>query len=62
MLSSGVWNSVNQCGHLLQTGVDLLLANLFVSPFAMGLVAVSKTIPSAIIQLATTINNNFPHQ
>lgn len=59
MLSSGVWNSVNQCGHLLQTGFDLLLANLFVSPFAMGLVAVSKTIPSAIIQLATTINNNF---
>ena len=59
MLSSGVWNSVNQCGHLLQTGLDLLLSNLFVSPFAMGLVAVSKTIPSAIIQLATTINNNF---
>ena len=41
------------------TGLDLLLSNLFISPYAMGVVAVSKTIPSAIIQLATTINNNF---
>lgn len=59
MLLSGIWNSVNQCGHLLLTGLDLLLSNLFISPYAMGLVAVSKTIPSAIIQLATTVNNNF---
>ena len=59
MLLSGIWNSVNQCGHLLLTGLDLLLSNLFISPYAMGVVAVSKTIPSAIIQLATTINSNF---
>lgn len=59
MLLSGIWNSVNQCGHLLLTGLDLLLSNLFISPYAMGLVAVSKTIPSAIIQLASTVNNNF---
>ena len=59
MLLSGIWNSVNQCGHLLLTGLDLLLSNLFISPYAMGLVAVSKTIPSAIIQLAATVNNNF---
>lgn len=59
MLFSGIWNSVNQCGHLLLTGLDLLLSNLFVSPYAMGVVAVSKTIPSAIIQLATTVNANF---
>ncbi len=39
---SGIWNSVNQCGHLLLTGLDLLLSNLFVSPYAMGVVAVSK--------------------
>ena len=59
MFLSGIWNSVNQCGHLLLTGLDLLLSNWFISPFAMGMIAVSKTIPSAIIQLATTLNNNF---
>jgi len=59
LFSSGIWNTVNQCGHLLNTGLDLLLANWFISPFSMGLLAVSKTIPSAIIQLSTTLNGNF---
>ena len=55
---SGIWNTVNQCGHLLNTGLDVLLANLFVSPFAMGLVAISKTVPTGIITLASTLNQN----
>lgn len=59
LLSSGIWNTVNQCGHLLNTGLDLLLANWFISPFSMGLLAISKIIPSAIIQLSTTLNGNF---
>ena len=56
---SGMWNTINQCGHLLNTGLDLLLANLMINPFSMGLLAVSKTIPTAIIQLASTVNSNF---
>lgn len=56
---SGMWNTLNQCGYLLNTGLDLLLANLMINPYSMGLLAVSKTIPSAIIQLASTINSNF---
>lgn len=56
---SGIWNTVNQCGHLLNTGLDLLLANLFISPYMMGVLAVSKAIPSAIVQLANTVNSNF---
>lgn len=59
MVLSGVWNTINQCGHLLNTGLDLLLSNWFITPFAMGLIAISKTIPAAVIQLASTINNNF---
>lgn len=59
MCLSGIWNSINQCGHLFLTGLDLLLSNWFISPLAMGLIAVSKTIPSAIIHLGTTINSNF---
>lgn len=59
MLSAGIWNTINQCGHMFMTGMDLLLANLFINPAVMGVVAVSKTIPSAIIQLAHTINGNF---
>lgn len=59
LVSSGLWNSINQCGHLLLTGLDLLISNLLVSALAMGLIAISKTIPSAIIQLSSTINSNF---
>lgn len=59
LFSSGIWNTVNQCGHLFNTGLDLLLANWFINPFYMGVLAISKTIPSAIIHLSTTINNNF---
>lgn len=59
LLKAGIWNTINQCGHMLMTGLDLLLANWFISPALMGVLAISKTIPSAIIQLATTINSNF---
>ncbi len=59
MLKSGIWNTVNQGGNLLMTGLDLLLANLFVSPAMMGLLSVAKVVPNAIINLATTLNTNF---
>ena len=59
LFSSGIWNTINQAGHLLNTGLDLLLANLFISPFSMGLLSVSKTVPTALTQIANTINNNF---
>lgn len=59
MLLSGIWNTVNQCGNMLMTGLDLLLCNLFISPAAMGLLSVAKVIPNAIINLAGMLNNNF---
>lgn len=59
MFSSGIWNTVNQCGNMLMTGLDLLLSNLFISPSAMGLLSVAKTVPNAIINLAGILNTNF---
>lgn len=59
MLKSGIWNTVNQGGNMLMTGLDLLLANLFVSPAMMGLLSVAKVVPNAIISLASTLNSNF---
>ena len=58
LLKSGIWNTVNQGGHILMTGCDLLLANWFINPISMGVLAVSKTIPSLIINLASTLNSN----
>lgn len=59
LTSSGIWNTVNQCGNVLTTGLDLLFANLFVGAVPMGLLSVAKTVPAAITQLAITLNNNL---
>ncbi len=59
MLRSGIWNTVNQCGNMLMTGLDLILCNLFISPSAMGVLSVAKTMPNAITQLAGTVNSSF---
>lgn len=59
LVKSGIWNTINQCGNILMTGLDLLLSNLFVDPVSMGILAISKTIPTAIIQLSSVINTSF---
>lgn len=63
LLKSGVWNTINQCGSILMTGLDLLLSNLFIGPVQMGVLSVAKIVPNAITQLAVTINGAFsPNQ
>lgn len=59
LLSSGTWNAINQCGNILMTGLDLLLTNIFINPFEMGMMSVAKMIPNHIMQLAGMVNNNF---
>lgn len=59
LASSGIWNTVNQCGNMLMTGLDLLLANWFVGAGPMGALSVAKTMPNAIITLASTLNSNL---
>lgn len=56
---SGIWNTVNQCGTMLLTGFDLLLSNLFISPVAMGILSVAKTMPNAIDTLAASVSSSF---
>lgn len=59
MLKSGIWNTVNQCGNMLMTGLDLLLTNWFINPTMMGVLSIAKIIPNAIISLATVLNTSF---
>lgn len=59
LLKSGIWNTVNQCGNMLMTGLDLLLTNWFISPTMMGVLSVAKIIPNAIMSLATVLNTSF---
>lgn len=59
MIFSGFWNTVSQCGNILLTGLDLLIANILINPIQMGILSVAKIVPNSIIQLAGIINNNF---
>lgn len=59
MIKSGIWNTVNQCGNMLMTGLDLLITNMLISPTLMGVLSVAKTIPNTIISLAGVINTSF---
>lgn len=59
LLKAGIWNTVNQCGNMLMTGLDLLLTNWFIDAATMGILSVAKTIPNAIVSLANVLNTSF---
>ena len=62
LILSGVWNSISKISSLLSTGLDLLIANLFVGPIAMGTVSIAKIIPTYVLSLFATISNAFAPQ
>lgn len=49
LVTSGMWNSFTRFGAILLGGLDVLIANLFVSTNAMGMISISKTIPKYIL-------------
>lgn len=59
LVISGIWDTVSQLGNLLMTGLDLLLANLFISPAEMGVLSIAKIIPNNIMRVGKLINRNF---
>ena len=62
LIKSGSWNAINTLGKTLLTGLDLLIANMFVSADAMGILSIAKTIPTSIENLLATISNIFSPQ
>lgn len=59
LLKIGVWNSLQNVNNLIQTGLDLLVANIFISGAAMGLLSIAKTVPQALTNLSGSIANLF---
>lgn len=59
LVSSGIWNTISSLGLTLTTGLDLLIANIFVGSTEMGVLSVAKTVPSLITNLGNTITRIF---
>lgn len=59
LVAAGIWNSITKIGSILQDGLDLLVTNLMISPSDMGVLAISKTIPTFISRLLVTLGSSF---
>lgn len=56
---SGVWMLLSNLSSLLLNGMDLLIANLLISPDAMGRLSVSKQLPMAVSSLLGYLSSIF---
>lgn len=59
IIRNGAWVSLQGVNKLLQTGLDLLIANLFVGGYGMGVLSVARTIPLALYSFSGNIANLF---
>lgn len=59
LVGAGLWNSISNVGHMLLSGLDLIIANITLGATAMGLLSLSKTLPSYMQQLSASLCNAF---
>lgn len=59
LTAAGIWNTINRLGTILLDGLDLLISNLFISTTAMGVLSLSKTVPSLISSLLNSVVGVF---
>lgn len=59
LVSNGIWQSVCNAGVIMNTGLDLLIANIMIGETAMGEVAIGKNFSSIFNTLMVSINNAF---
>jgi Membrane protein involved in the export of O-antigen and teichoic acid len=59
IMISGIWNTITRLGQILLSGLDILIANIFISPTAMGILSLSMLIPQAVSGLVGTMAGVF---
>lgn len=59
LIGAGIWSTISSVGFMLLSGLDLIICNLYIGPTAMGVVALSKTIPGYMGQLAGSVRGAF---
>lgn len=59
---AGIWNLIIKLGEILGSGLDLLFANLFIGPAAMGVFSISKSMPLMIQSMMGSFSGVFGPQ
>lgn len=62
LLASGIWNSFSKMSTILATGLDLLIANLYVGAVPMGVLSIAKIVPAAILLFTGTLASVYAPQ
>lgn len=59
LIASGIWNCVTKLSQIFTSGLDLLVANLFIDAQAMGVLSLAKMLPNVIVGFITSIAGVF---
>lgn len=59
LVGSGIWASLNSIGNMLNSGLDLIVSNLMLSPTGMGQIAVAKTFTAFSTMITSSIASAF---
>lgn len=59
LISAGAWNSVTKLSQVLSDGLDLLIANIWISAYLMGELSIAQQLPTYISTLISTLINLF---
>lgn len=62
LLVSGGWNTIVKLSSILSSGMDLLISNIFVSATAMGVLSITKTLPTNLLSLFGAVGYVFAPQ
>lgn len=59
MVQSGIWNSINNLGNILNSGLDLLITNLLLTSTVMGQISIAKNLATICYTLIQKISYSF---
>lgn len=59
MTKEGAWNILTQFSSILNQGLQLLFANIFVSAYYMGIMSISSTLPYILLGIFSALGGNF---
>lgn len=62
LLSAGIWSSFSRLSSILDSGLNLLITNIFVGATYMGTLSIVKTIPNMILSVFAMLANAFSPQ
>ena len=59
LFSNGIWVSINNIGNILNHGLDLLITNLMISQYMVGLIAIAKLVESLCYSIIVAVSDTF---